>query len=137
MVTSLTPAQLDNLKALINLDQPLSTILPILKTFSWDSNQTIITLNKDHLIHILNQYLNHSLSASDLENWANAIECREDITYETEAEDITYETEAEDFINDIIFDLANPILNAPISPELVKQYITQLSKSSLSIAINK
>jgi hypothetical protein len=128
MVTSLTPAQLDNLKALINLDQPLSTILPILKTFSWDSNQTIITLNKDHLIHILNQYLNHSLSASDLENWANAIECREDITYETEAED---------FINDIIFDLANPILNAPISPELVKQYITQLSKSSLSIAINK
>ena len=76
------------------------------------------------LIHILNQYL----SASDLENWANAIECREDIIYETEGED---------FINNIIFDLANPILNAPISPELVKQYITQLSNSTLSIAISK
>ena len=128
MATYLTPAQLDNLKALANLDQPLSTILPILKTFPWDSNQTIITLKKEHLIHILNQYLNHSLSASDLENWANAIECREDITYETESED---------FINDIIFDLANPILNAPISPEIVKQYITQLSNSTLSIAISK
>jgi hypothetical protein len=123
MATSLTPAQLDNLKALANLDQPLSTILPILKTFPWDSNQTIITLKKEHLIHILNQYLNHSLSAIDLENWANAIECREDIIYETEDEN---------FINDIIFDLANPILNAPISPELVKQYITQLSNSTLS-----
>jgi hypothetical protein len=128
MATYLTPAQLDNLKALANLDQPLSTILPILKTFAWDSNQTIITLKKEHLIHILNQYLNHSLSAIDLENWANAIECREDITYETESED---------FINDIIFDLANPILNAPISPEIVKEYITQLSNSTLSIAISK
>jgi hypothetical protein len=128
MATYLTPAQLDNLKALANLDQPLSTTLSILKTFPWDSNQTIIILKKEHLIHILNQYLNHSLSAIDLENWANAIECREDITYETESED---------FINDIIFDLANPILNAPISPELVKQYITQLSNSTLSIAISK
>ena len=112
-----------HLNALVNLNQPLSTILPILKTFPWDSNQAIITLKKEHLIHILNQYLNHSLSAIDLENWANAIECREDIIYETEGED---------FINDIIFDLANPILNAPISPELVKQYITQLSNSTLS-----
>ena len=123
MVTSLTPAQLDNLNALANLNQPLSTILPILKTLPWDSNQTIITLKKEHLIHILNQYLNHSLSAINLENWANAIECREDIIYETEGED---------FINDIIFDLANPILNTPISPELVKQYITQLSNLTLS-----
>jgi hypothetical protein len=123
MATSLTPAQLDSLNALVNLDQPLSTILPILKTLPWDSNQTIITLKKEHLIHILNQYLNHSLSAIDLENWANAIECREDIIYETEDEN---------FINGIIFDLANPILNAPISPELVKQYITQLSNSTLS-----
>ena len=123
MATSLTPAQLDNLNALVNLNQPLSTILPILKTFPWDSNQTIITLKKEHLIHILNQYLNHSLSAIDLEIWANAIECREDIIYETEGED---------FINDIIFDLANPILSDPLSPELVKQYITQLSNSTLS-----
>jgi hypothetical protein len=123
MATSLTPAQLDNLNSLANLDQPLSTILPILKTFPWDSNQAIITLKKEHLIHILNQYLNQSLSAIDLENWANAIECREDIIYETEDED---------FINDIIFDLANPILSDPLSPELVKQYITQLSNSTLS-----
>ncbi|MFM7441829.1 MAG: hypothetical protein ACKO2V_25065 [Snowella sp.] len=116
------------LNALVNLDQPLSTILPILKTFPWDNNQTIIILKKEHLIQILNLYLDHSLSATDLENWANAIECREDITYKTEDED---------FINDIIFDLANPILNTPISPELVRQYITQLSNSTFSIPINK
>jgi hypothetical protein len=53
MATSLTPPQLDNLNALVNLNQPLSTILPILKTLPWDSNQAIITLKKEHLIHIL------------------------------------------------------------------------------------
>jgi hypothetical protein len=114
------------LNALVNLDQPLSTTLSLLKTLPWDSNQAIITLKKDHLIHILNQYLNNSLSATDLENWANAIEAREDITYETPDEDL---------INNIIFDLANPILTAPLSPEMVRQYITQLSNSTLSIAI--
>lgn len=114
------------LNALVNLDQPLSTTLSTLKTLLWDSNQAIITLKKDHLIHILNQYLNNALSATDLENWANAIEAREDITYETPDADL---------INDIIFDLANPILNTPLSPELVRQYITQLSNSTLSIAV--
>jgi hypothetical protein len=114
------------LNALVNLDRPLSTILPILKTFPWDNGEALITLKKDHLIHILDRYLNSSLSATDLENWANAIECREDITYEIEGEDL---------VNDIIFDLANPTLNEPLSPELVGQYISQLSNSTLSIAI--
>ena len=76
------------LNALVNLDQPLAATLSVLKTLPWDSNQAMITLNKDHLIHILNQYLNNSLSATDLENWANAIEAREDITDETPDEDL-------------------------------------------------
>ena len=83
------------LNALVNFDQPLSTILPILKTFPWDSSEAIITLKKEHLI------VNNALSVTDLESWADAIECREDITYETDYEDL---------INDIIFLLANPTL---------------------------
>lgn len=112
------------LNALVNFDQPLSTILPILKTFPWDSREAIITLKKEHLIDVLDRYLKNTLSATDLENWANAIECREDITYETDYEDI---------INDIIFDLANPTLNDPLSPKLVEQYISQLSHSKSSL----
>ncbi len=112
------------LNALVNFDQPLSTILPILKTFPWDSSEAIITQKKEHLLQILDRYLDNALTATDLENWADAIECREDIAYETDYEDI---------INDIIFYLANPTLNEPISPKSVKQYISQLStpKSSL------
>ncbi|MDB9418146.1 hypothetical protein PN487_16430 [Microcystis aeruginosa CS-556/03] len=102
----------------------LSTILPILKTFPWDSSEAIITLKKEHLIDILDRYLNNALSATDLENWADAIECREDIAYETDEENL---------INDIIFDLANPTLNDPLSPKTIEQYISQFSylKSSL------
>ncbi|NCR39110.1 MAG: hypothetical protein GPJ21_04135 [Microcystis aeruginosa W13-11] len=102
----------------------LSTILPILKTFPWDSSEAIITLKKEHLLDILDRHLNNALSATDLESWADAIECREDITYETDYEDL---------INDIIFDLANPTLNDPLLPKMIEQYISQLShlKSSL------
>ncbi len=89
------------LNALVNFDQPLSTILPILKTFPWDSSEAIITLKKEHLLQILDRYLNNALSATDLESQADAIECREDITYETDYEAL---------INDIIFLLANPTL---------------------------
>lgn len=112
------------LNALVNFDQPLSTILPILKTFPWDSSEAIITLKKEHLLQILDRYLHNALSATDLENWADAIECREDIAYETDYEAI---------INDIIFYLANPTLNDPISPKMIEQYISQFShlKSSL------
>lgn len=112
------------LNALVNFDQPLSTILPILKTFSWDSSEAIITLKKEHLIDVLDRYLNNALSVTDLENWADAIECREDIAYETDYEAI---------INDIIFDLANPTLNDPLSPKLIEQYISQLSNSKPSL----
>jgi hypothetical protein len=112
------------LNALVNFDQPLSTILPILKTFPWDSSEAIITLKKEHLRDILDRYLNNALSATDLENWADAIECREDIAYKIDEEDI---------INDIIFYLANSTLNDPLSPKTIEQYISQLShlKSSL------
>ena len=113
------------LNALVNFDQPLSTILPILKTFPWDSSEAIITLKKEHLLHILDRYLNNALSATDLENWANAIECREDIAYKTDEEDL---------INDIIFDLANPTLNDPLSPKLVEQYISQLSNPKYQVS---
>ena len=112
------------LNALVNFDQPLSTILPILKTFPWDSSEAIITLKKEHLLDILDRYLHNALSATDLENWADAIECREDIAYETDYEAL---------INDIIFDLANPTLNDPLLPKIIEQYISQLSHSKSSL----
>ncbi|NCR59861.1 MAG: hypothetical protein GPJ01_19810 [Microcystis aeruginosa LL13-06] len=100
------------------------SILPILKTFPWESSEAIITLKKEHLLHILDRYLKNNLSVTELEKWADAIECREYIAYKTDYEAL---------INDIIFDLANPILNEPLAPKLVEQYISQLPnlKSSL------
>ena len=112
------------LNALVNFDQPLSTILPILNTFPWDSSEATITLKKEHLLQILDRYLNNALTATDLENWADAIECREDIAYETDYKDI---------INDIIFYLANPTLNEPLSPKPIKQYISRFSNSKSSL----
>ena len=41
-------------------------------------------LKKQQIVNILRRYFNGQLSSLDVENWANAIEGREDIEYESE-----------------------------------------------------
>lgn len=120
--------RLELLNSLIEFKQPLSSILSSLKTFFWDSDEVLVTLEKEHLIHVISQYLNNHFSAVDVENWANAIEGREDIGYATQDEDI---------LNNIIFDLANPILTSPLSPEIAREYLIKLSDSRFSAPISK
>lgn len=105
------------LKSLLKFDKPPSEILPVLNSFGWDSKQPLITLQRQHIVNILQEYLNGKLSASDVENWANAIEGREDIAQEDDCEDI---------IDKVIFDLANPWLSCPLSPNSAQKYLAEL-----------
>jgi ArsR family metal-binding transcriptional regulator len=106
------------LDALLTFDQPLSDILNSLNQLSWDREKVLINLKKTHIINILQRYLQGQLSVTDVENWANAIEGREDIEPEENDQDI---------LEEILFDLANPLLSQPLSPESVKDYLTQLN----------
>ncbi len=119
--------RLELLNSLIEFKQPLSSILSSLKTFPWDSDEVLVTFQKEHLIHVVNQYLNNHFSASDVENWANAIEGREDIGYATQDKDI---------LNDLIFELANPILTSPLSPDIAREYLIKLSDLRFSTQVS-
>ena len=105
------------LNSLLKFDKPLSEILPVLNSFSWDSKQSLVILQRQHIVNILQRYLNGKLSASDVENWANAIEVREDIAEEDNFADI---------LDEVIFDLANPLLSRSLSPDSAKEYLAQL-----------
>lgn len=54
---------------------------------------------------ILRRYLEGTLSDKDIETWANLIEAREDICFETRFEKQTKE---------ILYELANPTLTQPL-----------------------
>ncbi len=86
-----------------------------------------MTFKKEHLIHVVSQYLNNHFSASDVENWANAIEGREDIGYATQDENI---------LDNISFELANPILTSPLSPDIAREYLIKLSGATFSTQIS-
>jgi hypothetical protein len=49
-----------------------------------------------------------SISAADVEDWANAVEGREDVGREAGYESL---------LNDAIFELANPMLHEPLTRE--------------------
>lgn len=101
------------LESLLACDGNLEKILLALNELEWDSEESLIILNRQHIIAILNRYLNTEISSVDIENWANAIECREDISYEE-----NFKTA----IDRIIQELANPLLYQPLSNDIAREW---------------
>ncbi len=91
---------------LIEASGNIEAIVADLKTFSWDSETALVTLTRPDVIRILERYLEERLAADSIEYWANAVEGREDIKYETRYEDV---------LGEAIHQLANPLLTEPLS----------------------
>ena len=83
-----------------------------LSNFTWDYNGDEFKLNQSHIRNILESFLIDKISAEELEEWAEFIECREGIDYRDYA--------------DMIFSLANPKINGEISETSVRKLLNQL-----------
>jgi len=82
-----------------------------LSAFDWDCNKELVQLEKKHLLAVLGQYVNGKLSAMEVEDWANTIECREDIDYNEVA--------------NVIHILANPSLTHSLTKSLAYGYLKE------------
>jgi hypothetical protein len=67
------------LRRLLDAEQPLAAIIDAVILLPWDSDHDLVTLTSAQISHA-----RETLSPSALEQWANAIECREDIAFESE-----------------------------------------------------
>lgn len=105
------------LEKLVRFEAKLAIILPLLQPFGWDSDEILVILRREDIISVLNRYLKSGLSASDVEQWANAIEGREDIGYESGHEST---------ISAAIHELANPALTRPLTIQTAKELIGQV-----------
>ena len=112
------------LHALLNFDRPLDEILPHLHNLGWDSDTALVVLNRQNLSSILQRYCNSEFSAENLEDWANAIEGRDDIAYDEEDREL---------LETIIFELANPALTSPLSVQLARDWLETLKSSPISL----
>ena len=87
---------------MINFTKDISAIKSDLSKIGFDSESELVTITQNTIANILNRVIDKEISYDLLEEWANLIECREDIGYEDE------------ILQEIIFELANPCLYGEI-----------------------
>jgi hypothetical protein len=103
--------------SLLNLSSDFRELEQELQKFKWDSEELVI-LKRTQLRNLFDKYLVGEFSVEDISEWANIIESRDDIGYES-----PYEYT----IKQIIFELANPEINENLSIEKSNQYLKLLS----------
>jgi len=105
------------LSKLIRMDASIEFLNLELAKFGWDSEKDLVILKKHHILEILNKFLRGEIKQQDIANWAEAIECREDIGFETNYKKL---------ISEIIFDLANFDVAGILTENKAKIFIAKL-----------
>ena len=107
-------AKIDILLNLINFTKDISAIKRDLAKMGFDSELELVTITQNTIVNILNRAIDKEISYDLLEEWANLIECREDIGYEDE------------ILQEIIFGLANPCLYGEIDERKICMILNEI-----------
>ncbi|MFA5541085.1 MAG: hypothetical protein WC984_05385 [Bacteroidales bacterium] len=105
------------LKDLISLRGSLEALQKELSQYSWDIEKPIQTINLVDFSNVLKRSIDGEIDFVTLTNWANAIECRDDLEFASEK------------IQEIIFELANPEINGEITKNRLNEIIFLLEDS--------
>ena len=99
------------LNKLINFEASIVDLKKYLNSFSWDSDKELVILEKRYLERLFHKFLKGEIKEDALEEWANLIEGRDDIGFES------------DDIENIIYKLANPVLYGRNDIDKIKNYL--------------
>jgi hypothetical protein len=101
---------------LLNRTGPIRELVARLSEFPWDSDEVLALVERCHLKAALEKYLVGAMPANEVEEWAEALEGREDIGFESGAEDL---------ISDVLWTLATPALTEPLSEMLARRLLAR------------
>lgn len=96
------------LRALIDYRLPIEPVIAKLAAVEWDSAKDLAILERGDILRVLRRYLTGTLRAEQVVDWADLVECREDIGFPN--------GQREELSN-VIFKLANPNINGPVTLE--------------------
>ena len=102
------------IEALANISVPIPEAVSCLAKFPWDSETELVQLNHERFRNVLLQFKQGVLSEAEVENWANALECRDDVGFATS------------FLRELLHELANPLLTQRLSSEQADLWLSQL-----------
>lgn len=95
----------------------MEPVLAELSRHGWDVEQPLVTLTDVDVLNVLDRYLVGALSSDQVTDWADLVECREDIAYpEEEAEGLSA----------AIFRLANPNLKGQVTIQAAEELKREL-----------
>lgn len=101
--------RLQALDRLIHLSVPLDKAMADLRKFEWDSESALVQLKASDLYEILTRFLDQEVTAKQVEEWANAVEGRDDIDYSD--------------VSEAINTLANPITTKSLAADSAQRLI--------------
>ena len=99
---------------LVHFKNNIDTLKNMLSQIGFDSEIELVSMSRDNIVEILQRSLDKKISFLELEEWANLIECREDIDFEDEK------------TQEMIFKLANPYLYGKLDEKQVLSYLNEL-----------
>lgn len=102
---------------LLDWTRPTREIVAELAAFPWDSETKLVIVGRHHLQGALERYLNGSAAPDEIEEWAEALESRDDIGFEEGLEKLGSE---------LLSTLANPELEGPLSGEFVRAWLSRI-----------
>lgn len=105
------------LNDLISFRRPAVDLSEELSQFDWDYDGEPVVVCASDVRAILEGFISNQFSAKDVKEWANLIECREDLDYEDGKSEV---------IEEIIYVLANPVLQGEITKQSVESFLAQL-----------
>jgi hypothetical protein len=108
----------DAVLALVDWRGALNDLRASLQNFPWDCEHALVILRPDHICRAIERFLKDEVSAMDLEEWAEAVEGREDVGY--------FESQSE-IISEALFQLSTPAANVPISKQIAGSWLHELS----------
>ena len=99
---------------LLHFKNNIDTLRNMLSQIDFDSETELVSMSRDDIVEILQRSLDKKISFLGLEEWANLIECREDIGFDDEK------------TQEMIFKLANPYLYGELYEKQVLSYLNEL-----------
>jgi hypothetical protein len=88
-----------------------------IQKYPWDCDSELYFLTKEDLLSVFSRFQSGELDSVTIEKWANFLECRDDLGYQIEHEDD---------LREIIFLLANPVINYSIDAKLVTELTEEI-----------
>ena len=101
------------------LRAPVGSAIARLGALPWDSDVQLVVLTRHHVHALLAAYLEGRLDEDDCENWASALECRDDVGLEPGFERL---------LKEFLFEVATPELKGRLTLAAANQWLTQLDR---------